>query len=120
MGEAFLQTQQEAIVLCSHAGLEILYHVRAADHGVENLADGSPDNEVSAVVVQIIHAQDKRSAKLPLNTDVHLLNHWILHAIVDDVNATRSGARKNEPGKRIRKGRSSGRKLAQDRIEREL
>src|SRR5947207_2266717 len=100
MRESLLHSYQHAVVLGLDARLEVLYQVRPTNHGIEDLPNGAPDNEVCAVVVQIISSYDNRVAQLTLETNVHLLNHRVLHAIVDNVDTAGSRAGKNEPRKR--------------------
>ena len=58
-----------------------------------------------AEVMQIVRAQNVVFAKLPLDAEVHLLHHGILHAVVDNVDARRAGAGQDKARKRISQGR---------------
>src|ERR1044072_134246 len=118
MRETLLQTHQQPVVLCSNTRLQICNGIRTSNSRIEHCSDSATDDEVCPEVVQIVGAKHVVRSKLALHPDVHLLNHGVLHRIVDDVNSGGAGPRKNESGKWICQRRSAGRELTHRRIER--
>ncbi len=117
---AFRATQQETVVFRLDAGFQIRNRVRTAHDRIEHSADCSTNDEMRAEVVQIVGAKNVVAAKLALDANIRLLDHRILHGVVDDVDSCRSGAGQNKSGEGIRECRRSRWKLAIDRIEQEL
>ena len=75
--------------------------VGPADHGVEDRADRTADDEMRPAVVEIVDADDEVVAELALHAEVHLLHHGILHGVVNNVDARRARADEGETTKRI-------------------
>src|SRR6185369_7122061 len=69
---------------------------------VENCSHGSANNEVRAQVVDSVGTQNPILDKFTLDTQVELLHHGILSAVIDDIHPFgRASPWNNEPGERI-------------------
>ena len=109
-----LDAQQQPVILCLNARFQIYHGVWSTNHRIEDGADGASNDEMRAEIVQVVGAQHVVISKLPLNADIHLLHHRVLHSVVDDINARRPRARQDEPGKRISQCRRARRKHAHE------
>ena len=99
---ALLQGHQQTLVARAHARLQVQHAVGAAHHGVEDRADPPSDDEVGALVVEAVGAQEEVFEKAHLGAQVPLLDLGGLHAVVDDVDAAGARARQDEPGEGVR------------------
>ena len=78
--------------------------------GLYTVPMGTPEDEVRAQVVNAVGADHPVLRELPLEAEVELLHRRVLHGVVDDVDARRACARKNEPGEGIDSVGAPGRK----------
>src|SRR5205085_2679551 len=99
-----LHRQQQGVVVSVYGRLQVLHHIGTAHHWIEHCPYRTPNNEVCAQRVQSIRFQDPVMREFPLHASVKLLHHGILHVVVDDVDATRASARKDEAAEGIGKG----------------
>ena len=97
---------QHGVVLVVDAGLEVHDAIGPSDDRVEHPRRAA-DDEVRAEVVHAVGAQHDVFGSIALDAEVQLLHDRVLHAVVDDVDARRAGARKDEAGERV--GQSTAR-----------
>src|SRR5258708_584179 len=117
--KALFEADEQSVILRFDARFQIDDGIRAADYGIEHSADGAADDEMGAEIVQIIDPEREVPCELRLKADVGLLDHRILHAIIDDVDAAGAGARQDEAGERVADRRRDRREAAGVRIKEE-
>jgi hypothetical protein len=85
-GELTIGGEEQRVVLRACAGLDVDDAIGAADHGVEDLADGASDQEIDTLVVETIDAH-VRAAHARLEAQMELVHGRVLQMRVDDVDA---------------------------------
>src|SRR5262249_29720238 len=108
---ALFKAHNQRVVLGLDARLEIYDPIRPSDYRVEDRSDRAADDEVSSEIVQIVGSHREVPADLALESNVRLLDHRILHFVVDDVDSSRTCSGQDKPGERIRETRRKRRKL---------
>src|SRR5262249_497564 len=96
VGIAFLNTQEEPVILGLDTRLQVDHAVRAADNGIEDASNRPADDEMRPEVMQVIGLDYEVASKFTLNSEVALLNHRVLKVVVDDVYAGSPSAWKRE------------------------
>src|SRR5262245_7016418 len=117
MSESLFETNEQPVVFRFDARLQIGNGIRSTDNRIEYGTDGTSNDEVRAEVVQVVCSKHVVASKLTLNSEIELLDHRVLHRVVDDIDAPRSGAGKDESRKWIRQSGRSRWKLAHHGIE---